>query len=115
MSYSYYSFTTVKAGKLLLIIFIFLLLFKEINMLSVTQVTYPPTISPYRYVLYFFELTFWLFCIFTSISFLAILKQTTSVHRNLRLILANMCFVYMVVAMTRFVLLFSIYRNNLVQ
>ena len=83
--------------------FLLLLWVSEVEMLSPIQVKYPPELSLYRYILYFFEISGWLFCIVTSVSFIIILKKTTSVHQNLRLILANMCFVYIIVAMMRLV------------
>lgn len=64
-------------------------------------VTLPDTIQPYEYVIHGFEAFFWIASIFFNGLFLIVLKNTVTVHRNLRLLMANMIMVYCIVGVMR--------------
>lgn len=61
----------------------------------------PSVLKPYEYVIHGFEAFFWIASIFFNGLFLIVLKRTTTVHRNLRLLMANMIMVYCIVGTMR--------------
>ena len=61
----------------------------------------PSIMKPYEYVIHGFEAFFWISSMFLNGLFFVVLKNTTTVHRNLRLLMANMIMVYCIVAIMR--------------
>ena len=72
-----------------------------------TFVQLPSKMEVYEYVINSLEACFWLISLVANGIFLIVLKRTSTVHRNLRLLIANMIIVYMITAITRFLQLYD--------
>uniref|UniRef100_A0A7E4VWV8 G protein-coupled receptor n=1 Tax=Panagrellus redivivus TaxID=6233 RepID=A0A7E4VWV8_PANRE len=65
-----------------------------------------------RFCMNIMEAGSWILCLICNIIFMIVLYQTKSMHRNLRLLLANVAFVYCVVGMSRFVILYHLLNGR---
>ncbi|KAE9555409.1 hypothetical protein FO519_001346 [Halicephalobus sp. NKZ332] len=80
---------------------------------NATFVQLPSKMNAYEFVINGLEAFFWLISLFANGIFLVVLKRTPTVHRNLKLLTANMIVVYMITAITRFLQLYDYATKNI--